>query len=130
MTAFNPMIDRVAADLALQRRLINGLYGVRTANLGEVEIEVHDGVVVLRGRVPNARLRHLAAECCRHAPGVHEVQNRLVVEPVVGGAPRGKVPGVQPPPSPRWPQLPAPHFRPARNNSRLRIPQGDCRHPR
>ncbi len=46
-----------------------------------LDIDSHDGVVTLSGRVPSERVKQLAAEISRQTAGVRSVRNNLVIDP-------------------------------------------------
>jgi osmotically-inducible protein OsmY len=54
---------------------------------GEIEIEVHDGVVILNGRVPGLASKRLAGVLAWWVPGSRDVVNGIAVEPPEEDAP-------------------------------------------
>jgi len=44
-----------------------------------IQVEVHDGVILLRGRVQNARMRALAEDCLDEINYVHVIRNEIEV---------------------------------------------------
>jgi osmotically-inducible protein OsmY len=63
-------------DLELQRRIVNYL-SQRLPNITTIKVEIHDGTVILRGRVPSQSIQWRCLDCCRHVAGVLNVIDRL-----------------------------------------------------
>jgi osmotically-inducible protein OsmY len=77
-------------QLALKERENGALKLVRDASEaghGEIEIEVHDGVVILNGRVPSLAAKRLAGVLAWWVPGSRDVVNGIAVEPPEEDAP-------------------------------------------
>jgi len=71
-------------QLALKERENGALKLVRDASEashGEIELEVHDGVVILNGRVPSLAAKRLAGVLAWWVPGSRDVVNGIAVEP-------------------------------------------------
>lgn len=51
-------------------------------NGGGIEVEVHDGAVVLKGKVQRERQKQKAEQVAKKVKGVKSVTNQLVVETV------------------------------------------------
>ena len=63
------------ADLAQRVRLYLARVGHRTVE--NLKVEVHDGIVTLRGRVPSYYTRQLAIACAQRVAGVREVNDQI-----------------------------------------------------
>ena len=75
-----------AADVDLQRRVANFLVGRQMPGLRHLEVEAHDGVVTVRGRVYTFYEKQLCNQCCRRVAGVLELINAVDVLPTTPGA--------------------------------------------
>ncbi|MDO1527221.1 BON domain-containing protein [Fulvimonas sp. R45] len=53
----------------------------------DIEIAVENGVVALRGQVPERSMKHRAEDCAERVGGVKDVDNRIRVQRDGGGAP-------------------------------------------
>lgn len=58
----------------------------------EIQTEVHDGVILLRGRVQNARMRALAEDCLDEISYVHVIRNEIEVRAGARGFPSTSAP--------------------------------------
>jgi osmotically-inducible protein OsmY len=63
------LLEIVRAKLALEPGI----------DIGEVEVEVRDGIVLLTGQVPSLTEIHFAESCVMRVPGVRAVVNELSV---------------------------------------------------
>ena len=70
----------------LKRRVINFLATRNRPALRQLEIEVQDGVVMMRGRVRSFYDKQLAHHCCGRVAGVRQVIDGIDVVP---GVPAG-----------------------------------------
>lgn len=75
----SPAIEE-ARNGELERRVDSYLRSREIRCLESIEIEVHRGTVVVRGRVPSAGVKHQVRECCRHVAGVFHVIDQLEVQ--------------------------------------------------
>jgi hypothetical protein len=57
-----------------------------------IQVEVHDGVILLRGRVQNARMRALAEDCLDEISYVHVIRNEIEVRAGARGFPSAGAP--------------------------------------
>ncbi len=78
---FAPLVaqDKRSDDLIydeVRRKLANDM----TVKGGAIEVEVHDGVVTLRGKVKTQKQKSRAASLAKKVKGVTKVINDLVVE--------------------------------------------------
>lgn len=48
--------------------------------MGEVSVDVKDGVVTLEGHVPQRRMKHTIEDIAAAVSGVHDVHNRIRVQ--------------------------------------------------
>jgi osmotically-inducible protein OsmY len=77
-------------QLALKEREDGRVNLVREAfedHRGEIELEVHDGVVILNGSVPGLATKRLAGVLAWWVPGSRDVVNGIAVEPPEEDAP-------------------------------------------
>jgi osmotically-inducible protein OsmY len=77
-------------QLALLEREEGKLKAVRSASeapRGEIELEVHNGVIILNGRVPGLASKRLAGVLAWWVPGSRDVVNGIAVEPPEEDAP-------------------------------------------
>ncbi len=70
-------MPRSAEDI--KKDIVDQLYWDSRVDASEVNVEVHDGKVVLRGSVPTLIARHFAAADALAVAGFHGVDNRLTV---------------------------------------------------
>ena len=61
----------------LERRVDRYLRSREVLGIDLIQIEVHRGTLVVRGRVPDAGMKHRIRECCRHVAGVFHVVDQL-----------------------------------------------------
>jgi hyperosmotically inducible protein len=71
----NPADDRLYDQVRLK------LAGDRDIGSNAIEVEVHDGVVTLKGKVAKAKQKTKAEHVARKVKGVKNVVNQLVVSP-------------------------------------------------
>jgi len=69
----------LTTDSQLERRVRGTLWALHVPALRFLEIEAHDGVVTLRGRVRSYYERQLAQTRARNVPGVDRVVDALTV---------------------------------------------------
>jgi len=72
-------IAKLAAASDLKRRIVNFLATRNRPGLRQIELEVRDGVVMLRGRVRTFYDKQLAAHCCSRVAGVHQIIDDIQV---------------------------------------------------
>jgi osmotically-inducible protein OsmY len=58
------------ADRDLERRVTNYLVGRHVSGLRRLEVEAHNGIVTVRGRVQSFYEKQLCHDCCRRVAGV------------------------------------------------------------
>ena len=68
MHAVSDCVD--SADGDLQRRVVNFLQGWQMPGLRNVEVQVAQGTVTLRGTVNSFYEKQLSQQCCRRVAGV------------------------------------------------------------
>jgi osmotically-inducible protein OsmY len=66
-----------AASDDLRRRIANFLHARKAPGSASLELDVHQGTVVIRGRLPSAYAKWLCVECCRRVAGVTAVIDEL-----------------------------------------------------
>jgi hypothetical protein len=71
-------------DRDLERRVRLFLFGRGYAALRLVTVNVTNGVVALRGRLPSFYMRQLAVECTKRVAGVRQMVDDLQVDTRVG----------------------------------------------
>ena len=59
----------------------------RDLDARHIQVEMHDGVILLRGRVTSARMRALAEDALDDFLGVHVIRNEIEVRAGAGGFP-------------------------------------------
>ncbi len=65
----------------------------------DIQIEVHDGIIILRGRVSHARMRSIAEDCLDQFSEVHVIRNEIEVRagsrgfPSIGNSAGPVIPG-------------------------------------
>ena len=75
------------------RQAVNrALEGERELAGTNIQVEVHDGVILLRGRVQNARMRALAEDCLDEISYVHVIRNEIEVRAGARGFPSAGAP--------------------------------------
>jgi hypothetical protein len=75
------------------REAVNrALAGERELAGTNLQVEVHDGVILLRGRVQNARMRALAEDCLDEISYVHVIRNEIEVRAGARGFPSAGAP--------------------------------------
>lgn len=57
------------------------LAGDKDINGGGIDVEVHGGAVILKGKVMRAKQKQKAEHVARRVKGVKSVENQLVVDP-------------------------------------------------
>jgi osmotically-inducible protein OsmY len=72
---------RAAADGAVTAEIKGKLAAAGASEFGGVSVTTDDGVVTLRGSVPDRDGVTAALEIVRHAPGVAGIENELTVAP-------------------------------------------------
>ncbi len=70
-----------AEDYALRDRVLHALSGEARGSRSSINVLVQNGIVELRGALPDASLPEKLVSATRQVPGVDEVVNRLVVVP-------------------------------------------------
>ena len=80
--------DTTVASLIQERAAIAAMVELHMRNSGYYELrgvscDFHEGVLILRGRVPSYHLKQLAQSLVFHLDGVQELSNRLEVVPPV-----------------------------------------------
>lgn len=85
-TATDSSHQASAAEIELQRRVTQFLWGCGMTGLQQLRVELHGRTVVLRGRVPSARDRWLCANCCARVAGVLRVIDELEIEESVAAS--------------------------------------------
>lgn len=63
----------------LKRRIVNFLVTRNRPGLRQIDVEVQDGVVFLRGSVRSYYDKQLAAHCCGRVAGVHQIVDDIRV---------------------------------------------------
>ena len=66
-------------DSRVREDICERLWDEPTIDVGDVDVQVKDGVVTLEGTVPYRPMKHLIEDIAADTPGVHEVENRLRV---------------------------------------------------
>ncbi len=74
------MAVSIYTDEEVRQRVVDELRWDDRVDGAEVNVEVHDGRVVLSGRVPTYTARRVAEEDAEAVAGTGEVENRLVVK--------------------------------------------------
>jgi osmotically-inducible protein OsmY len=62
-----------SADRDLERRVKGFLYGKHMPGLRNLQVEAHNGTVVLRGQVGSFYEKQLGHQCCRRVAGVQKL---------------------------------------------------------
>jgi osmotically-inducible protein OsmY len=70
-------------DFDLTSRIANHLASQHFANLRRLKVSADKGVVTIRGQVPSFHQRQLCISACRQIEGVVQIDDRIVVTPVV-----------------------------------------------
>lgn len=70
----NPKDDKIYDQVRLK------LAGSADVNGGGIDVVVHDGAVILKGRVQHDRQKQKAGQLAKKVKGVTSVDNQLVVE--------------------------------------------------
>ena len=78
-TAIRPATDVIAHDRDVRERIRREFLRTGDARLQRVRVEVHEGLVVLRGRVNSFYQKQLAQEAAKRVDGTKLVQNEIVV---------------------------------------------------
>jgi osmotically-inducible protein OsmY len=73
-------VDRKATDAALFRSVQRRLLDDQELDEVAIAVQVTQGVVVLRGSVPDEKVRARAEETARATPGVVALENRIELE--------------------------------------------------
>lgn len=71
--------SEMSPEQVLGRRVRQALDLVDPQGAGRIMIEVHDGVVTLRGTAQDMRAAWRAVAAAQSVPGVHQVNNQLLV---------------------------------------------------
>lgn len=74
-----PLLTLSPEDLRLAERVERALCATGYAPLRGVQVTVHAGLVVLRGRVPTYYLKQVAQATALSIPGAHQVRSDLEV---------------------------------------------------
>ena len=73
------LLDSLSEDESLEHRISNFLFGQHVPDQDCVELDVHGGTVVLRGRLPSRSAKWLCIECCRRVAGVINIVDEIQV---------------------------------------------------
>jgi len=79
--------EETTEDENLEHRLVNFLYGRHVPERESVQLDVHGGTVVVRGRLHSRHAKWLCIECCRHVAGVIKLVDKIKVESPVRNRP-------------------------------------------
>lgn len=71
-----------AADAKIYDQVRFRLSGDRDVKGAALDVDVKDGIVVLRGKIPTEKLKDRAEKIARKVKGVKQVKNELVVTPL------------------------------------------------
>lgn len=75
-----PPHSREAADQHLSARVHRALVSTGQFPLRRIRVAVHDGQVSLVGTLPSFYLKQVAQEAAMAVPGVHALDNQLLVD--------------------------------------------------
>jgi osmotically-inducible protein OsmY len=79
--------DHPRSDMRVREDVCERLWRDPHVDVGEVSVEVNDGIVVLEGSVPQRQMKHRIEDIAAGTAGVHDVENRIRVS--AGASPRG-----------------------------------------
>jgi osmotically-inducible protein OsmY len=66
-------------DVRLAERVQHALCTTGYAILRGLDVTVHDGIVILRGRVPSYHMKQVAQESARAITGIRQLRNQVEV---------------------------------------------------
>lgn len=66
-------------DSRVREDICERLWDEPTIDVGDVDVQVKDGVVTLEGTVPHRPMKYLIEDIAADTPGVHDVENRVRV---------------------------------------------------
>ena len=69
----------VTKDQDLQRRVVSFLAGRYLPSLRQLEVDVHEGIVTLRGRVTSFYEKQVAIHSCQRVAGVRKLVDAVDV---------------------------------------------------
>ena len=73
------------SDERLRELVSEALSDDHEIDASEIEVEVKNGEVILKGNVEDRRTKRMAEDCVERIPGVNEVQNQIRVGSQTGG---------------------------------------------
>ena len=70
----------VKSSWEIKRRIVNLLCQRGVSSVQQLNIEVENGTVTVRGTVPSFYERQICVSCCRHVPGVFRLVDEIEVD--------------------------------------------------
>lgn len=67
----------IISDARIYEQVCKKLLNDRWIDASEIEVEVKNGVVVLKGLAPDREMKRLAEKCIENTPGVSDVFNLI-----------------------------------------------------
>jgi osmotically-inducible protein OsmY len=72
--------NRIVTDKDLENRVVSFFRRHHLPAARSLKVESQQGVITLRGRVPNFHQRQRCIECCKRVAGVVQVNDQIEVE--------------------------------------------------